>query len=90
MPDIRAKFESLELEQQLRLEAGRKNPASKWAQDMSPQVKLRNRYLNVQPWEQSRIHLKVAEGKSDYINASPISLRDPSSGAETTFIAAQV
>lgn len=57
---------------------------------MTPQVKFRNRYLNVQPWERSRIHLKVAEGKSDYINASPISLRDPRSGVETTFIAAQV
>lgn len=53
-------------------------------------MKLRNRYMNVQPWEKSRIRLKVQEGKSDYINASPISLRDPRSGTETHYIATQV
>lgn len=49
-----------------------------------------NRYGNVQPWEKSRIHLKVADGQSDYINASPISVRDPRTGVETKFIATQV
>ena len=49
----------------------------------------RNRNANVQPWENSRIHLKVAEGQSDYINASPISLRDSRTGAVTKFIATQ-
>lgn len=34
----------------------------------------RNRYLNVEPFAQNRIKLKVAEGVSDYINASPIQL----------------
>ena len=34
----------------------------------------RNRYGNVQPWEQSRIKLKVPIDGSDYINASPIRL----------------
>ncbi|MCJ1269794.1 hypothetical protein MMC22_009687 [Lobaria immixta] len=87
--EIHAKFEELEWQQQLRIAQGRSDPASKWVQEMTPQVRLRNRYWNIQPWERSRIHLKVAEGKSDYINASPISLRDPRSGVETTFIAAQ-
>ena len=32
----------------------------------------------------------MAEGKSDYINASPITLPDPRTGAETNFIATQV
>ena len=73
--DIYQKFHDLEWQQQLRLAAGRADPSSPWAQDTTPQVRLRNRYLNVQPWERSRIHLKVAEGKSDYINASPITLK---------------
>lgn len=34
----------------------------------------RNRYLNVEPYAQNRIRLKVGEGASDYINASPIVL----------------
>ena len=32
----------------------------------------------------------MAEGKSDYINASPITLPDPRTGAETNYIATQV
>ncbi|MCJ1424979.1 hypothetical protein MMC29_002867 [Sticta canariensis] len=87
--EMHTKFEELEWQQQLRIAQGRSDPDSKWVQEMTPQVRYRNRYLNVQPWERCRIHLKVAEGKSDYINASPISLRDPRSGVETRFIAAQ-
>lgn len=34
----------------------------------------RNRYLNVEPYAQNRVKLKVKEGVSDYINASPIQL----------------
>lgn len=63
---------------------------SKWTQNASLPVVQRNRYLGVQPWDRSRIHLKVAEGASDYINASPISQRDPTTGAETMYIATQV
>ena len=44
----------------------------------------------MQPWDKSRVHLKVAEGTSDYINASPIALHDPRTGVETTYIATQV
>ncbi|MCJ1467965.1 hypothetical protein MMC07_006591 [Pseudocyphellaria aurata] len=87
--EIHAKFGELEWQQKLRIAQGRNDPKSKWVQEMTPQVRVRNRYVNVQPWAKSRIHLKVPEGKSDYINASPISLRDPLSGVETTFIAAQ-
>lgn len=87
--EILAKFEDLEWQQQLRIAQGRTDPSSKWVQDVTAQVKLRNRYINVQPWEKSRIHLRVAEGKSDYINASPIVLHDPRSGTTNTYIAAQ-
>jgi protein-tyrosine phosphatase len=36
---------------------------------------VRNRYGNIQPWDNSRIRLNTAIGGSDYINASPIKLR---------------
>ena len=35
----------------------------------------RNRYANVQPWDSSRVKLKTTIGGSDYVNASPISLK---------------
>ena len=87
---IRAKFNDLAWKEKLRILQGRSDPSSQWTQDTGPMVMKRNRYGNVQPWEKSRIHLKVAEGRSDYINASPISLRDPRTGVETKFIATQV
>lgn len=40
----------------------------------SDEVAARNRYLNVEPWAANRVKLRVADGASDYINASPISL----------------
>ena len=89
--EIRAKFKDLTWKEKLRLWHGGNDSSSQWAQDhLSPQVAKRNRYANVQPWLKSRIHLRVAEGKSDYINASPITLPDPRTGAETNYIATQV
>ena len=41
-------------------------------------VLARNRYGNIQPWDSSRIRLKVPIGGSDYVNASPISLKSRS------------
>ncbi|KAL8951888.1 MAG: hypothetical protein Q9222_002163 [Ikaeria aurantiellina] len=52
-------------------------------------AKSRNRYQNVQPWEKSRIRLQVPAGTSDYINASPIALTDPRTGASFFYIATQ-
>ena len=88
--EIHKKFEELEWKQQLRISHGRNNPTSRWVQDETPQVKVRNRYMNVQPWEKSRVHLKVAEGQCDYINASPIVLQDLRTGIDNTYVAAQV
>jgi protein-tyrosine phosphatase len=88
--EIHEKFLELEWQQQFRIAQGRYDPTSKWVVEVTTQAKLRNRYFNVQPWEKSRVHLKVGEGKCDYINASPISLRDPASGQDLTYIAAQV
>ena len=50
----------------------------------------RNRYANVDPYLNNRIRLKVPEGYSDYINASPIVLRSTKSDTVTNFIATQV
>lgn len=38
-------------------------------------VVSRNRYGNVQPWDQSRIKLATPIAGSDYVNASPIVLK---------------
>lgn len=86
---VRAKFNDLAWKEKLRLLQGRSDPSSQWVQDSSPNVLRHNRYVNVQPWEKSRVRLKVSQGTSDYINASPISLRDPRTGVETKFIATQ-
>ncbi|KAL8725923.1 MAG: hypothetical protein Q9166_007051 [cf. Caloplaca sp. 2 TL-2023] len=73
----------------LRIAEGRRDPTSNWAQDSTKQTRLRNRYLNVQPWDKSRIRLRVPSGQSDYINASPITLTDPRTGVVFSYIAAQ-
>lgn len=72
-----------------RVAEGRRDPNSRWAQDNTKQTRLRNRYVNVQPWTKSRIHLQVPEGESDYINASPITLTDPRTECDFSYIAAQ-
>ncbi|KAL8942454.1 MAG: hypothetical protein Q9216_001654 [Gyalolechia sp. 2 TL-2023] len=87
--EIKAKFADLEDQQLFRVAEGRHDPSSRWAQDNTKQTRLRNRYMNVQPWNKSRIHLQVPEGESDYINASPIALTDPRTGALFSYIAAQ-
>ncbi|EFE40755.1 hypothetical protein TRV_04528 [Trichophyton verrucosum HKI 0517] len=65
------------------------DPAHKWTLDTSPQVKARNRYGDVQAWENCRVHLKVPAGECDFINASPIVLKDPETDGEYKYIASQ-
>lgn len=50
---------------------------------LDPRNANRNRYSNVLPWDHSRVRLPVAEGFSDYINASWIQL------GRRTYIATQ-
>lgn len=90
--EIRKKFEDLEWLQRSRIAEGAmsKDPSHRWAIDTSPEVKSRNRYQNVQAWANSRIRLKVPEGQCDFINASPIILKDSRTGDETRYIATQV
>ena len=90
--EIYNKFEELEWLQQIRIAHGRSdsNSESQWVQETSLEIKARNRYRDVQAWANSRIHLKVAEGHCDYINASPISLLNSNTGREEKYIATQV
>jgi protein-tyrosine phosphatase len=90
--EIHDKFEDLEWMQRARLsEAMLSNdPAHPFALEADPKVKARNRYVNVQAWANCRIHLRVPEGECDFINASPIILKDSVTEEERTYIATQV
>lgn len=66
------------------------DPAHPFAIENDPVVRLRNRYLNVQAFANCRIHLPVPEGECDFINASPILLRDSATAEEQRYIATQV
>lgn len=92
LSEIRQKFEELEWRQRLRIAEGNLSHDSghRWALEEAPEVKSRNRYMNVQAWANSRIHLKVPEGQCDFINASPITLKDSISEEEFKYIATQV
>lgn len=48
-----------------------------------------DRYANVHPWANNRIHLKVPDGHSTYVNASPITLTSPIDQHTSTYIAMQ-
>ena len=52
------------------------NPAPdfRWARVKGPHLKTLDRYVNIQPWQNHRVKLRVPEGHIDYINASPITL----------------
>ncbi|TKA75545.1 hypothetical protein B0A55_03537 [Friedmanniomyces simplex] len=75
-----AKFIDLEWQQRNRLLQGSQppinptDPPSPWSRLTGDNITARNRYLNVEPYAQNRIKLKVAEEANDYINASPIVL----------------
>ena len=90
--DIHEKFEDLEWLQHTRINEGHlaNDLSHRWALDHDPKVKERNRYFNVQAWENCRIHLQVAEGECDFINASPIRLEDSVTQEWRRYIATQV
>src|SRR3954469_11109216 len=91
MLDIAEKFSELQWLERERFSQGILNGADshEWAQDTDPNVKLRNRYFNIQPWAKNRIHLRVPPGCCDYINASPIVLRSAGGSKENKYIATQ-
>ncbi|KIW98806.1 uncharacterized protein Z519_00469 [Cladophialophora bantiana CBS 173.52] len=86
---ISSAFQELEWKQRYRLQHASQNPhTSPFRIDRSLAVISRNRYGNVQPWESSRVKLKKPIGGSDYVNASPITLKSrlakrPCSGSST-------
>lgn len=90
--EIHRKFEDLEWIQRARIAEGMltNDPSHRWALEGDPEVKARNRYVNVQAWANSRIHLRVPEGECDFINASPILLEDSATQEERRYIATQV
>lgn len=66
------------------------DPSHRWALESDSKVKDRNRYVNVQAWANCRIHLRVADGECDFINASPIVLEDSVTQEKRKYIATQV
>ena len=91
--EIQRRFHDLEWHQRFRIQHGYTNPEnSPFRIDKSEVILSRNRYGNVQPWDCSRIRLRHPIGGSDYINASPITLRSraatrsalPSTGPATS------
>lgn len=91
--DIHAKFVDLEWEQRKRLvqpaQAPEAEQSSPWARCDGDEVLNRNRYANVDPYQNNRVRLQVPDGHSDYINASPIVLESTKTKAVTRFIATQ-
>jgi protein-tyrosine phosphatase len=61
----------------------------KWARCFGEDYAIRNRYVNVDPYQCNRVHLQVPEGHFDYINASPIVLTTTKSETELKYIATQ-
>ena len=50
------------------------NPSAdfRWARVTGSHLRVLDRYMNIQPWQNNRVKLNVPEGHVDYINASPI------------------
>ena len=91
--DIKNKFQDLEWEQRRKFLESSQNgegAPSQWAKVSSDMVMNRNRYANVDPYANNRVRLNVPEGHSDYINASPIVLKNSKSDTQMKFIATQV
>jgi protein-tyrosine phosphatase len=86
--DIRRKFFDLESLQNQRL--NRTDENGPWHIDESSEVRARNRYSNITPWESNRIRLNVPKQCCDYINASPITLKSQKDGSVKRYIATQV
>ncbi|KAJ5104121.1 hypothetical protein N7532_004650 [Penicillium argentinense] len=89
--EIHDKFEDLEWMQRTRIAEGTlsNDPTHPFALEGDPRVKARNRYFNVQAWANCRIHLRVPDGECDFINASPIVLRDTVTEEPRRYIATQ-
>ncbi|KAB5575281.1 protein-tyrosine phosphatase-like protein [Coniochaeta sp. 2T2.1] len=74
--DIQEKFNDLIWQERNRLAQASSNPSPsfRWAKVSGPHLRVLDRYMNIQPWQNNRVRLRVPEGRVDYINASPIVL----------------
>ncbi|KAK3954099.1 protein-tyrosine phosphatase-like protein [Pseudoneurospora amorphoporcata] len=74
--EIENKFQEIIWLERKRILEATMNPSRdfRWARVMGSHLRQLDRYGNIQPWHNNRIKLQVPEGKTDYINASPIVL----------------
>ncbi|KAI3401120.1 hypothetical protein diail_266 [Diaporthe ilicicola] len=74
--EIVAKFQEIVWMERNRIMQSVTNPSPdfKWARVTGDHLKRLDRYMNIQPWENNRVRLRVPPGKVDYVNASPIAL----------------
>lgn len=74
--EIDAKFQDIQWAERNRMmqSVTYPSPSFRWARVTGDHLKKLDRYMNIQPWQNNRVHLRVPPGKQDYINASPISL----------------
>ncbi|KAJ5927878.1 hypothetical protein N7466_006834 [Penicillium verhagenii] len=89
--DIKEDFDNLEWMQRVRLSEAlnSKAPTHPYAVESDSKANFRDRYFNVKPYANNRIHLPVPEGKCDYINASLITLKNSVTKGERKYIATQ-
>jgi hypothetical protein len=90
--EILERFQELEWLQRDRIlkSAQVSDPDPRWAVEQTADTRTRNRYTNVYPWANNRIHLQVPPDHCDYINASPIVLHGSKPGKDKKYIATQV
>ncbi|KAI3334608.1 protein-tyrosine phosphatase-like protein [Ustulina deusta] len=71
---VESRFQELIWRERLRSQQGFQNPSPtfQFARLLSPETRILDRYKDIQPWANNRVHLPVPDGKLDYINASPI------------------
>lgn len=74
--EIVAKFQEIVWMERNRIMQSLTNPSPdfKWARVTGDHLKKLDRYMNIQPWENNRVRLRVPSGRVDYVNASPITL----------------
>ncbi|KAH8880365.1 phosphatases II [Thozetella sp. PMI_491] len=74
--EINHKFGELMWHENHRINLARQNPSLdfRWARVPPGYPRGLDRYINIQPWNNNRVKLRVPEGYVDYVNASPIVL----------------
>ncbi|KAL2690177.1 tyrosine-protein phosphatase 2 [Phyllosticta citricarpa] len=91
--EIHQKFVELEWQQRNRLAHTGTTPNNgtfaQWVRVSGDVPSQRNRYLNVDPFVNNCVKLRVPQGQDGYINASPIVLRSSTTGNSKNFIATQ-